>query len=41
MAGKTRLVPLAMKDGTLVDVDSVERGLQCGCVCQGCNIAFP
>ena len=32
-------IPYALKNGTLVHVDSVERGLACGCLCLVCNNA--
>lgn len=32
-------IPYALKDGILVHVDSVERGLACGCLCPACNNA--
>ena len=27
----------ALKDGELIDISSVDRGLKCGCVCPSCN----
>jgi len=30
-------IPFGLKDGRLVHVDDVERGLQCGCACPGCE----
>ncbi|MDA0152317.1 competence protein CoiA family protein [Vibrio sp. Makdt] len=31
------LIPFGMKDGRLVDITGVERGLKCGCVCPSCQ----
>lgn len=31
------LIPFGLRDGQLLHVDEVERGLECGCVCAGCK----
>ncbi len=31
------LIPFGLKDGRLVDITTVERGLKCGCVCPSCG----
>ncbi|CAH1598314.1 conserved hypothetical protein [Vibrio jasicida] len=31
------LIPFGLKNGRLVDISSVERGLKCGCVCPSCG----
>lgn len=30
-------LPFALKDGMLVEISSVERGSECGCICPACN----
>lgn len=31
------LIPFGLKDGRLVDITGVERGLRCGCICPSCG----
>lgn len=31
------LIPFGLKDGRLVDISGVERGLNCGCICPSCG----